>query len=232
MHILVYFMIYLKISTVVSIRKLIWISMNGVSSKHVNNNTMPFLHGLKKYGAFCNNLENNFLAQNYPALYSMSTGFYPRHHGILSDEMLKDNQSIRFSKTRFIKDWWMNKNFSFVPIWFSESFNPKGSPLCIDWPGCQNLNNNYNNTVSPIVLPGDPMLDSRTRISIALHYATKIAKTSIILVNLSELLEMNNVNNINEDQVNLIIRNYDFLLKLLFHDLGTFNVLREVFKYK
>lgn len=232
---IIFIIIYLQITYVLLQKKLIWISINGISPRHINNNTMPFLQKMKKYGAFCNNLESNFVANDYSTTYSMSTGFYPQHHGILFEEMLKNNHKKWFSKTKLLKEWWYNKNYTILPIWITNYLNyQKGPVLCIDWPGCnvdyksQLINNNIY-PIYPIYLPGDSMINSNSRISIALQYTTIFKKSNLILLHLTEIIDIFMTKYQNETKILEKVKFHDELLETFFNNLDKLNILKQVF---
>lgn len=112
------------------------ISIDGFKPEYLSNTNSPHLFRLAKQGATAEGMLPVFPSVTFPNHYSMVTGLYPDHHGIVNNSM-KDSditEPFRLSSRSAVGNpaWWEDA----TPIWVSAQRNGlKTSTLF--WPGTE-----------------------------------------------------------------------------------------------
>ena len=64
---------------------LIMLSMDGFRWDYTNHANTPILDSLKKAGVMAESLKPSFPSKTFPNHYTIATGLYPDHHGIVEN---------------------------------------------------------------------------------------------------------------------------------------------------
>ena len=113
----------------------ILVSFDGFRWDYLSKAPTPNLHRLMNRGVHARNLIPSFPSKTFPNHYSIVTGLYPGHHGIVANNILDPATGRTFAtaKREEVRDpmWWGG-----TPIWtFLERSGRKSAPLF--WPGSE-----------------------------------------------------------------------------------------------
>src|SRR4030095_1048386 len=114
---------------------LILVSLDGFRWDYPTKAPTPNLRRLMNRGVHAQNLIPVFPSKTYPNHYSIVTGLYPGHHGIVANNIFDrpTGRTFALNKRDEVKDpmWWGG-----VPIWTVVGRGGRASgPL--DWPGSE-----------------------------------------------------------------------------------------------
>lgn len=113
-------------------KKVLLIGLDGWRWDFVQKNRekLPNIVSLESHGVRANYVQNVFPTNTYPNYYSIVTGLYPEHHGIIDNQMfdMKTNEKFHMKTTK--PKWWNAAE----PIWVTNQKQGFKSGLCY-WPG-------------------------------------------------------------------------------------------------
>ena len=95
-----------------------------------HNEKLPNIVHLEQQGVTAGYVQNVFPTDTYPNFYSIVTGLYPEHHGIIDNQMYDINTKDKFSMKTTESKWWDEAE----PIWVTNQIQGFKSGL-IYWPG-------------------------------------------------------------------------------------------------
>jgi len=112
------------------------ISIDGFKPEYLDPNNTPQLFNLSQNGAIAKGMLPSFPSVTFPNHYSIVTGLYPDHHGIVANTMLDPNisETFKLSSREAVTNsaWWEDG----IPIWVSaHKQGLKSSTLF--WPGSE-----------------------------------------------------------------------------------------------
>ena len=112
------------------------ISIDGFKPEYLNRNVSPNLKELAENGALAKGLISSFPSVTFPNHYSIVTGLYPDHHGIVNNTMYDSHiqEVFKLSSREAVTNpaWWSDAK----PIWVSViEQNKRASTLF--WPGTE-----------------------------------------------------------------------------------------------
>jgi predicted AlkP superfamily pyrophosphatase or phosphodiesterase len=113
---------------------LILVSVDGWRWDYFDRAGTPTLHALAARGVRAMGLIPPFPSKTYPSHYTIVTGLYPAHHGIISNNMWDDTIGERFTMSApTSKDprWWGGE-----PLW-STVVQQGGRAMSMFWPGSE-----------------------------------------------------------------------------------------------
>lgn len=114
----------------------ILISIDGFRADYLDRNFTPTLQNLARSGAKSSGLTPVFPSVTFPNHYSIVTGLYPDHHGIVNNAMTdpKIPETFRLSSKESVANpsWWKNG----IPIWVTATEQGKKSSILF-WPGSE-----------------------------------------------------------------------------------------------
>lgn len=109
------------------------VSIDGLHPSHVTFADTPNLHALMKNHAGAPYIVPVFPSLPYPNHWTIATGLYPSHHGIISDTFYDDAMKTGFASSNVSSNsdtrFWANR-----PIWQTASYQGISSALQ-SWPG-------------------------------------------------------------------------------------------------
>jgi ectonucleotide pyrophosphatase/phosphodiesterase family member 5 len=112
------------------------ISIDGFKPEYLDELNTPTLLNLAKEGAVAKGMLPVFPSQTFPNHYSMVTGLYPDHHGIVNNTMIdpKIPETFKLSSRAAVTNsqWWEDG----VPIWVSAQQQGKKTATLF-WPGSE-----------------------------------------------------------------------------------------------
>src|SRR3954462_6815925 len=108
-------------------------SLDGFRPDYVDEYQTPNLHWIRDHGAHAKYMIPSFPTKTFPNHYTIVTGLYPAHHGIIANKMYDPDLGESFDKNNpaAMKDarWWGGE-----PIWVTaEKQGLRTAPLM--WPG-------------------------------------------------------------------------------------------------
>jgi len=112
------------------------ISLDGFKPEYLKRNVSPTLNQLAEDGALAKGLISSFPSVTFPNHYSIVTGLYPDHHGIVNNTMYDSHiqEVFKLSSREAVTNpaWWSDAK----PIWVSViQQNKRASTLF--WPGTE-----------------------------------------------------------------------------------------------
>ena len=112
------------------------ISIDGFKPEYLDITNTPELLKLAQHGAMAKGMLPVFPSITFPNHYSMVTGLYPDHHGIVNNTMLdpRISEAFKLSSRSAISnsDWWEDG----IPIWVSAHLQGRKSSTLF-WPGSE-----------------------------------------------------------------------------------------------
>ena len=113
----------------------ILVSFDGFRWDYLSKASTPNLQALIKRGVHASSLIPSFPSKTFPNHYSIVTGLYPGHHGIVANNIFDPptKRTFALAKREEIRDpmWWGG-----MPIWtLAERAGQKSAPLF--WPGSE-----------------------------------------------------------------------------------------------
>lgn len=91
---------------------------------------LPNIVDLESKGVRAGFVQNVFPTNTYPNFYSVVTGLYPEHHGIIDNQMYDVERKEKFNMKTTKSTWWNQAE----PIWITNQKQGHHSGLCY-WPG-------------------------------------------------------------------------------------------------
>lgn len=91
---------------------------------------LPNMVNLQQQGVRAGYVRNVFPTNTFPNFYSIVTGLYPEHHGIIDNQMYDMKTKEKFSMESTESKWWNKAE----PIWVTNQAQGFKSGLCY-WPG-------------------------------------------------------------------------------------------------
>jgi predicted AlkP superfamily pyrophosphatase or phosphodiesterase len=112
------------------------ISLDGFKPEYLNRNSSPNLNQLAENGAIAKGLISTFPSVTFPNHYSIVTGLYPDHHGIVNNTMFDSQikEVFKLSSREAVTNpaWWSDAK----PIWVSVIEQDKKASTLF-WPGTE-----------------------------------------------------------------------------------------------
>ena len=112
------------------------ISIDGFKPEYLQRNASPNLNQLAENGAIAKGLISTFPSVTFPNHYSIVTGLYPDHHGIVNNTMYDPqiNEVFKLSSRDAVTNpaWWSDAK----PIWVSVIEQDKRASTLF-WPGTE-----------------------------------------------------------------------------------------------
>ncbi|MCC7005690.1 MAG: alkaline phosphatase family protein [Ottowia sp.] len=205
------------------------VSIDGFKPHYLTRGLTPTLSRLAQSGVVAKGLKPSFPSLTFPNHYSMVTGLYPDHHGIVNNKMLDPEiagQVFRLSSRESVSNpaWWKEG----IPIWVTLQQQGKIAATLF-WPGSEAPNQGIQPTYW---LPYNEKLSSQNRVDVLLDWLSRPDKERPDLATLyfSEVDSAGHRYGPNSPQVNQAIRNVDqalarFLLQLEKMGLGPYTTL-------
>ncbi len=114
---------------------LVLISIDGFRADYLDRFPTPTLRALARRGVRADALVPVFPAKTFPNHYSMVTGLFPAHHGIVSNRFVdpSDGRLFAYSDTNAVRDgrWWGGE-----PIWVTAERQGRRAAAFF-WPGSE-----------------------------------------------------------------------------------------------
>lgn len=186
---------------------IVLISIDGFKPEYLNRNYSPTLKGLAEKGSLAKGLISSFPSVTFPNHYSIVTGLYPDHHGIVHNTMYDAHiqEVFKLSSREAVTNpaWWSDAK----PIWVSViEQNKRASTLF--WPGTE--------TKIQGIQPNDWLnydhnMSSTARVEQLLNWLTKAnpIRADFATLYFSEVDSAGHTYGPNSSQVNQSIANVD-----------------------
>uniref|UniRef100_A0A224XZF4 Putative ectonucleotide pyrophosphatase/phosphodiesterase 5 n=1 Tax=Panstrongylus lignarius TaxID=156445 RepID=A0A224XZF4_9HEMI len=158
-----------SISYSVNSSRLLVVSFDGFRYDYIDRNITPNLHMLKSKSTSARFLVNIFPTQTYPNHFSLATGLYSEHHGVLASEIYLPEKNLEL---KYGYDLW-HYNDSVMPIW---TLNEKAGYLSgvMMWPGSEF---EYVNTKTTYVFKYNLSVPWEDRVNTVMDWFTDKKKT-------------------------------------------------------
>lgn len=115
---------------------LILVSLDGFRWDYLQKYDAPALRALAVAGVHATRMTSSFPSKTFPNHYTLVTGLYPEHHGIVSnyfyDPALKASFNKNSAKDNADPRWWQEGE----PVWITAEKQGVRSAACM-WPGCE-----------------------------------------------------------------------------------------------
>ena len=113
-------------------QKVLLLGLDGLQWDFVqmHQQQLPNILHLQKQGVRAGYVRNVFPTNTFPNFYSVVTGLYPEHHGLIDNQMYDMKTKEKFSMTSTATKWWNEAE----PIWVTNQAQGFKSGLCY-WPG-------------------------------------------------------------------------------------------------
>lgn len=146
------------------------ISIDGFKPDYLQRGITPTLSHLIELGASAEGLIPPFPSLTFPSHYSMVTGLYPDHHGIVNNKMIDNaipNPLFQMSSRDSVTNplWWKDG----IPIWVSMQQQGKIASVLF-WPGSEAKNQGIQPTDW---LAYDAKLNSTQRVNLLLSWLNR-----------------------------------------------------------
>ena len=114
---------------------LVLVSVDGFRSDYISRYPAPNLRALASRGVRARALISSFPTLTFPNHYTLATGLYPEHHGIVANNILEPGNPVRFSMSSAdtVRDahWWGGE-----PIWVTAERQGQRAAAMF-WPGTE-----------------------------------------------------------------------------------------------
>ena len=133
-ELLLVFLIEMQTAKRLDHQRVILISLDGFRWDFRLRFRMPNLRELVEKGVTADQVLNVFPTNTFPNHYTLVTGLYPEHHGIMDNEMFEPSFTHKthavFDMGNTDSDWWNEAE----PIWVTNQRQGHESAVCF-WPG-------------------------------------------------------------------------------------------------
>lgn len=95
--------------------KLVLFSFDGFRADYLHKELTPTMYELSKQGVQTQLMRSCYVTKTFPNHFSIVTGLYEEHHGIVNNKMYDPKFKSNFSQPNLEEKWWNDMNVH--PIW-------------------------------------------------------------------------------------------------------------------
>lgn len=214
----------------------ILVSFDGFRYDYIDKyrDSLPTLRTLAKNGVRADYVQNVFPTETFPNHYTIVTGLYPEHHGIVSNNMYDPVFNASFSLKTNDSRWWQWGE----PIWVTTEKQHKKSGVCY-WPGYDAVIKGYQPTYRPMntsfkqpFVYSDHIMPWKDRIDMAVKWLNSTEPPSTVLLYFNEPDEQGHMFGTESQQVKHVLKELDgntsYLMQQL-HKLDCYDRINFIF---